>query len=229
MPGRGCCGCGSPSRMFSSVFGGPRTGKTQYLAGRIIDARAPSSSPPPAPNFTTAPAACGLRADRGPLGFSLRVAPAVTSDVRQRAQLRRIPAEYSPNMTHARGNRALVIGHRLVTHAAERAGIDPHHLTSSGASAQLRRAVAALASTGEHGSPLSLNRLFAVGRGGLLIKRVRRGCSGRWGGVVARLPWVHGVGQVRHPRRRLRTDRLQRDPGRVHAVEQAGAGAEEHR
>ena len=53
-------------------------------------------------------------------------------------------AEYSPNMTHARGNRALVIGHRLVTHAAERAGIDPHHLTSSGASAQLRQAVAAL-------------------------------------------------------------------------------------
>ncbi len=52
---------------------------------------------------------------------------------------------------------------------------------------------------------------------------------GRAGGVVARLPWAHGVGQVRHPRRRLRTDRLQRDPGRVHAVEQAGAGAEEHR
>jgi hypothetical protein len=33
---------------------------------------------------------------------------------------------------------------------------------------------------------------------------------------------------VRHPRRRLRTDRLQRDPGRVHAVEQAGVGAEKH-
>ena len=67
------------------VFGGPRTGKTQYLARRIIDAPAPSSSPPPTPTFTTAPAACGLRADRGPLGFSLRVVPAVTSDVRQRA------------------------------------------------------------------------------------------------------------------------------------------------
>ena len=79
-------------------------------------------------------------------------------NVTERAQLRRIPAEYAPNMTHARGNRALVIGHRLVTHAAERAGIDPHHLTSSGASAQLRRAVAALASTGEHGSPLSRTR-----------------------------------------------------------------------
>ena len=135
----------------------------------------------------------------------------------------------APKVTHARGNRALVTGHRLVTDAAERAGTDPHQLTSCGASTQLRQAVAALASTGEHGSPLSPNRLFAVGRGGLLIKRVRRGCSGRWGGVVARLPWVHGVGQVRHPRRRLRTDRLQRDPGRVHAVEQAGAGAEKHR
>ena len=71
-------------------------------------------------------------------------------------------AEYPPNTMHARGNRALVIGHRLVTHAAERAAIDPHHLTSSGASAQLRQAVAALASTGEHGSPLSLNQPRAV-------------------------------------------------------------------
>src|SRR3954451_9157614 len=59
---------------------------------------------------------------------------------------------------HARGNRALVIGHRLVTHAAERAGTDPHHLTSSGASAQLKWAVTALASTGEHDLPLSLNQ-----------------------------------------------------------------------
>ena len=48
-------------------------------------------------------------------------------------------------------------------------------------------------------------------------------------GRSTRLPWVHGVGQVRHPRRRLRTDRLQRDLGRDHAVEQAGAGAEKHR
>src|SRR3954447_21094444 len=59
---------------------------------------------------------------------------------------------------HARGNRALVIGHRLVTHAAQRAGTDPHHLTSSGASAQLRWAVTALASTGEHDLPPSLNQ-----------------------------------------------------------------------
>ncbi len=62
------------------------------------------------------------------------------------------------NTMHARGNRALVIGHRLVTHAADRAGIDRHHLTSSDASAQLRCHVAALANTGEHSSPLSLNQ-----------------------------------------------------------------------
>ena len=79
-------------------------------------------------------------------------------NVTERAQPRRIRAEYAPKVTHARGNRALVTGHRLVTDAAERAGTDPHHLTSSGASAQLRRAVAALASTGEHGSPLSRTR-----------------------------------------------------------------------
>jgi hypothetical protein len=36
----------------------------------------------------------------------------------------------APNMTHTRGNRAVVIGHRLVTHAAERAGIGRHHLTA---------------------------------------------------------------------------------------------------
>ena len=79
-------------------------------------------------------------------------------DVTERAQLRRIPAEYAPKVALGRGNRAVVIGHRLVTHAAERAGIDPHQLTSCGASAQLRRAVAAHASTGEHGSPLSRTR-----------------------------------------------------------------------
>jgi hypothetical protein len=78
--------------------------------------------------------------------------------VTERRAAARNTAEYAPNMTQARGNRALVIGHRLVTHAAERAGTDPHQLTSCGASAQLRRDVTALASTGEHGSPLSLNQ-----------------------------------------------------------------------
>jgi hypothetical protein len=61
----------------------------------------------------------------------------------------------------------------------------------------------------------------------LLAYLTRR--SGPPAGVVARLPRAHGVGQVRHSRRRLRTDRLQRDPGRVHALEQSGAGAEQHR
>jgi hypothetical protein len=89
-------------------------------------------------------------------------------------QLCRIRGEYAANMTHVRGNRALVIGHRLVTHAAERAGIDPHHLTSSGASAQLRWPVAALASTGEHSSPLSLNQRV----GGSIPSR-RTVCAGQ--------------------------------------------------
>jgi hypothetical protein len=98
--------------------------------------------------------------------------------VTERAQPRRVNLrrliEYAPKVTHARGNRALVAGHRLVTHAAERAGTDPHHLTSSGASAQLRRPVAALASTGEHDSPLSLNRNQRVG-GSIPSRRTDKG------------------------------------------------------
>src|SRR3954452_20517924 len=73
-------------------------------------------------------------------------------------QLCRVRGEYAANMTHVRGNQALVIGHRLVTHAAERAGIDAHHLASSGASAQLTCPAAALASTGDHSPPPSLNQ-----------------------------------------------------------------------
>jgi len=45
---------------------------------------------------------------------------------------------------------------------------------------------------------------------------------------VARLPWAHGVGQVRHPRGGLRADRLQGQAARVHALEQADPGAEQH-
>ena len=45
--------------------------------------------------------------------------------------------------------------------------------------------------------------------------------------VVARLPWAHGVGQVRHPRGGLRADRLQGHVARVHALEQADSGAEQ--
>jgi hypothetical protein len=51
---------------------------------------------------------------------------------------------------------------------------------------------------------------------------------GLLGGVVARLPWAHGVGQVRHPRGGLRADRLQGHAARVHALEQADPGAEQH-
>ena len=43
-----------------------------------------------------------------------------------------------------------------------------------------------------------------------------------------RLPIVDGVGQVGRPLRRLRADRSQGHPGRVHALEQADSGAEEH-
>lgn len=37
-----------------------------------------------------------------------------------------------------------------------------------------------------------------------------------------------GVGQVRHPRGGLRADRLQGHAARVHALEQADSGAEQH-
>jgi hypothetical protein len=132
----------------------PTRPRRHHQAGRrslgrsSLTPRAPAGRVPPAPS---ASAQVHMRSCDEQAGQD-------EGNVTERAQLRRIPAEYPPNMTHARGNRALVIGHRLVTHAAERAGIDPHHLTSSGASAQLRRAVAALASTGEHGLPLSLNQ-----------------------------------------------------------------------
>jgi len=54
---------------------------------------------------------------------------------------------------------------------------------------------------------------------------VRRSpCVGR----RARLPLPDGVGQVRHPRGGLRTDRLQGHPARVDALEQADSGAEQH-
>ena len=60
----------------------------------------------------------------------------------------------------------------------------------------------------------------------------RRG--GRPAGVVrrlssaVRLPLPDGVGQVRHPRGGLRADRLQGHAARVHALEQADSGAEQH-
>src|SRR4051794_13240903 len=46
--------------------------------------------------------------------------------------------------------------------------------------------------------------------------------------VVAGLPRVHSVGQVRHHAGVLRADRLQRHSGGVHALEQADPGAEQH-
>jgi hypothetical protein len=42
------------------------------------------------------------------------------------------------------------------------------------------------------------------------------------------LPLPDCVGQVGHPLRRLRADRLQRHAARVHALEQADSGAEQH-
>src|SRR5216110_2804162 len=43
-----------------------------------------------------------------------------------------------------------------------------------------------------------------------------------------RLPLPDGVGQVRHPWGGLRPDRLQGHAARVHALEQADSGAEQH-
>jgi len=43
-----------------------------------------------------------------------------------------------------------------------------------------------------------------------------------------RLPLPDGVGQVGHPLRRLRADLLQGHAARVHALEQADSGAEQH-
>ena len=45
---------------------------------------------------------------------------------------------------------------------------------------------------------------------------------------AVRLPLPDGVGQVRHPRGGLRADRLQGHAARVHALEQADPGAEQH-
>ena len=45
---------------------------------------------------------------------------------------------------------------------------------------------------------------------------------------VGRLTLPDGVGQVRHPRGRLRADQLQGHAARVHALEQADSGAEQH-
>jgi len=45
---------------------------------------------------------------------------------------------------------------------------------------------------------------------------------------AVRLPLVDGVGQVGHPLRRLCADRLQGHAARVHALEQADSGAEQH-
>jgi uncharacterized protein YxjI len=42
------------------------------------------------------------------------------------------------------------------------------------------------------------------------------------------VPLPDGVGQVGHPLRRLRADRLQGHAARVHALEQADSGAEQH-
>jgi hypothetical protein len=42
------------------------------------------------------------------------------------------------------------------------------------------------------------------------------------------LPLPDCVGQVGHPLRRLRADRLQGHAARVHALEQADSGAEQH-
>jgi hypothetical protein len=44
----------------------------------------------------------------------------------------------------------------------------------------------------------------------------------------ARLPLPDGVGKVRHPWGGLRADRLQGHAARVHALEQADPGAEQH-
>jgi hypothetical protein len=45
---------------------------------------------------------------------------------------------------------------------------------------------------------------------------------------AVRLPLPDGVGQVRHPRGGFRADRLQGHAARVHALEQADPGAEQH-
>ena len=59
-----------------------------------------------------------------------------------------------------------------------------------------------------------------------------RGCSFasavRRVSSAVRLPLPDGVGQVRHPRGGLRADRLQGHAARVHALEQADSGAEQH-
>ena len=46
--------------------------------------------------------------------------------------------------------------------------------------------------------------------------------------LEAQLPLPDCVGQVSHPLGRLRADRLQGDAARVHALEQADSGAEQH-
>jgi len=51
------------------------------------------------------------------------------------------------------------------------------------------------------------------------------GCTARY---AERLPLPDCVGQVGHPLRRLRADRLQGHAARVHALEQADSGAEQH-
>src|SRR6266700_1445243 len=56
-------------------------------------------------------------------------------------------------------------------------------------------------------------------------------CAADLGGGVLRsrqLPLPDCVGQVGHPLRRLRADRLQGHAARVHALEQADSGAEQH-
>ena len=56
----------------------------------------------------------------------------------------------------------------------------------------------------------------------------RRHAAVRRVSSAVRLPLPDGVGQVRHPRGGLRADRLQGHAARVHALEQADSGAEQH-
>jgi hypothetical protein len=65
--------------------------------------------------------------------------------------------------------------------------------------------------------------LKAAGWDGLIKPWSTSGCPTR-----DPLPLPDCVGQVGHPLRRLRADRLQGHAARVHALEQADPGAEQH-
>ena len=77
-----------------------------------------------------------------------------------------------------------------------------------------------------------LARLFHVSawpsQQGLSASPTEAGAPSRVRVYAVRLPLVDGVGQVGHPLRRLRADRLQGHAARVHALEQADSGAEQH-